>query len=968
MAQKNRNRRPLSTLVGCWDALWKKPAVQKNRDRRPLPTRRILSLEALEDRTLLSGNVLATLNPNSGVLTITGDAGNNSITISQTAPGVLEVGGVYKPGSPPDITKVNGRNVVDFNLSAITSLNINMGSGNDTVVMGGAGTAGFSVPGSISIMDANGNDSTSLTGISASSLSITDGSGSDTISTTGVSASTITINAAGPGNDSVTMNNTNAGSVTTKLGTGADTVNMDNSNGGKGGLKIGTLKIDTSASTVKDSVSITNFASVVSGKNSVPGIGNLTVTSTGSSNHTLNVSNASFSSATLTTGSGYSNVNVNGTNTLTTMKLTTGGGGSVSYTNSTASSATVNVGPGGGAVYVSNNTTTGSAGLTVNVGTGGSYVYANNNTTKGAGSMSVSVGAAGNSATDNVWANNNNVAGSMTVQALDDGLQYWELPSHNYPNGRILPSSNLYMSADNVGGTLTVTTGNYFRNVTVGSDNETEYVSAAVLNASIGSGKPLTSNSETVLFNTHVSGNETITVGSFNPSQPPIPLLTPSSFTLGGNAGSLTLKVGANAAGGVYQNANVSGTECVSVGANAGIVNVLRPTAGNSTITLNGATGPVTVTGDDDAGDAPLKETIMLKGTYTSPVTIGGNLYASGGGNWTESIAMSDYTTLNANVNVFGAGSSETIMSPTGNGDTVNVNATTVSGPLTITLPGTYNTVSFNPDSDNVTTVGSLAVTTGDNASISVNGLTTTGGNVGVGAGNGASISLDSVNSAGGNVSVTALDGASIYLESVNTAGGNVGVGAGNGASIYLEGVNLNSANDTSGNLTVSALNNASYIGLDNVTADYGTVGVTAGDNTGTIAVTNSSASSMNVNNGDASDTGSPFILLDQLTVGALLYGSGLNVTTGTGNNTIQLGGPDSTTDFLSVLGGLNVTCAPPNDPNNPNVNSVFAANVFADFGTVDGGGGSSSVFDDFGVGNNFGFVVQGFVGYPEPI
>lgn len=895
MTQKNRNRRPMSTFLGCWNSLWKKAVVQKNRNRRPIAPRRILRLEALEDRTLLSGNVTAILNPTNGLLTINGDAGNNSISIGQSPiAGDIRVKGNLIIGSPPDVTKVNGVNYTDFTLSSVTKINITMLNGNDTVIMGKAGT-GFSIPGSISINA---------------------GSGTDTFSMTGMGANTISINATGPGADSVTMSNTNAGAVSMVLGTGADSVSMDNSNNGTPGPKIGMLYIDTSASTANDSVSIANFPNVGTASRPVPGIGRLTVNSSGSGNNTINVTNSTFTNASLTSGTGTSNVLVSGISTLTYLSVTTGGGGTVKYGNSTASWANIKVGAGSATVVANNDTITGSGGLTVTVGTpsstGQDKVSVSNDTV--AGSMNVSVGTHGNTGLDNVMANNDSVAGSMNVNVFDDGPQYWSvLP---LPLGTILPSSNLTMNNDTVGGALGISTGNFFRNVTVGSDNTANFVTAGSLSAVIGSGPTLTSNSEAVLFNTHVSGAEGITVGDFFSVQPPIPLLTPSTFTLNGNAGSLALSVGKNAAGGVSQNATVTGDVSMSVGINGGAVTMLRPTSGNSTVNIGDNSGAVTVSGNDDAGDADLTENITVGSNLSGPVTIQNGLKVSGIGTWTENVTIGDNDTINVNTTV--PRGSETISSATGNGDNITVGSAAIDGNLTIDLPGNGDTVTVDPS-----TVSSLGIFTGNNATISVSNTTVTSSSILVGAGNGASVTLNNVTADNGSVNVGTGDDATISLEAVTTTGGDVNVDVGNSAA---------------------------SITLDNVTDDNGGVNVSAGDNTTQIAVTNSTASTMNINNGN----GNTFIDLDgdNVGTGGATFGSGLNINTGNGNNTIELGGPNAT-DFVNVLGGLFVNCG-------SGINTVFAGNVQADFGTVNGGSGESNVYYDFG--GNLGYTLEGFV------
>src|SRR2546421_473401 len=96
-------------------------------NRRLSRLRRTLRLESLEDRTLLSGIVSAVEDPLTGLLTITGDNGNNAITISQISPGVLRVAGdVHIPPFPgrPDVTSVDGVAHHDFVLGSISAINV----------------------------------------------------------------------------------------------------------------------------------------------------------------------------------------------------------------------------------------------------------------------------------------------------------------------------------------------------------------------------------------------------------------------------------------------------------------------------------------------------------------------------------------------------------------------------------------------------------------------------------------------------------------------------------------------------------------------------------------------------------------------------------------------------------------------------------------------------------------------------
>jgi hypothetical protein len=134
------------------------------------------------------GNVTATLNPSSGVLTISGDTGNNSITLQQTASGVLQLAGAG--------TLINqSSNTEIFNFSSITEIDISLLNGNDSVTI-----MGFGSPVKISIQA---------------------GSGADSFSLAKLTTAAIHISAAGPAADTISLNNIVAGPVSISMGDNA---------------------------------------------------------------------------------------------------------------------------------------------------------------------------------------------------------------------------------------------------------------------------------------------------------------------------------------------------------------------------------------------------------------------------------------------------------------------------------------------------------------------------------------------------------------------------------------------------------------------------------------------------------------------------------------------------------------------------------------------------------------------------
>ncbi|HLJ96080.1 MAG TPA: hypothetical protein VKU02_23090, partial [Gemmataceae bacterium] len=109
---------------------------------------RRLLVERLEDRTVLSGNVTAALDPSSGMLTIIGDNNDNAIAITEGTDGTATVTGEAA-------TTVNGASSADFN--NITGINIQFQDGSDSVDIESA-----VLPGAIAITAGIGNDTVTL--------------------------------------------------------------------------------------------------------------------------------------------------------------------------------------------------------------------------------------------------------------------------------------------------------------------------------------------------------------------------------------------------------------------------------------------------------------------------------------------------------------------------------------------------------------------------------------------------------------------------------------------------------------------------------------------------------------------------------------------------------------------------------------------------------------------------------------
>ncbi len=123
--------------------------------------RRTLTVEALEDRTVLNGVVTVNL-ADSGVLQITGDRADNQFTIAP-AP---TTGEIRISGNPDTSTLINGEAFVDVALDAVTDISMLLLGGQDHVTL-----ADFSIAGSLTVLYDNAADIFALTNFSASNMS-----------------------------------------------------------------------------------------------------------------------------------------------------------------------------------------------------------------------------------------------------------------------------------------------------------------------------------------------------------------------------------------------------------------------------------------------------------------------------------------------------------------------------------------------------------------------------------------------------------------------------------------------------------------------------------------------------------------------------------------------------------------------------------------------------------------------------
>jgi hypothetical protein len=133
------------------------------------------AVECLEQRVLLTGNVLAAVLPG-GNLLVLGDSKANQIGIQSTLGGGLQI------SSLDGTTTINGT-AGPFTTSGVTgSVYVFLGLGNDVVQVGG-GTLTTTIPQNLLIALGGGNDTASVANTSiGGSLSIFGGRGGDTVS------------------------------------------------------------------------------------------------------------------------------------------------------------------------------------------------------------------------------------------------------------------------------------------------------------------------------------------------------------------------------------------------------------------------------------------------------------------------------------------------------------------------------------------------------------------------------------------------------------------------------------------------------------------------------------------------------------------------------------------------------------------------------------------------------------------
>lgn len=127
-------------------------------------SKRRLSFESLEARTMLAGNVTAALD-GIGNLSLKGDSKNNVVTVAQASNGRWVVRGLLG-------TTINGKSVQTYGING--GIKANLGNGNDAIaVLRGE------IFGELSIATGNGNDAVAVVKVDVGTLRVNTGAGND---------------------------------------------------------------------------------------------------------------------------------------------------------------------------------------------------------------------------------------------------------------------------------------------------------------------------------------------------------------------------------------------------------------------------------------------------------------------------------------------------------------------------------------------------------------------------------------------------------------------------------------------------------------------------------------------------------------------------------------------------------------------------------------------------------------------
>jgi hypothetical protein len=561
------------------------------RKRRTVPLRRTLKIEALEERTLLTGNVTVFLDL-AGTLHITGDAGGvnaafpEAVQILDSSPPGLPNLTFRVQGRPGTFTSVNGVQFIDFVGSSIQSVVAQFPGGppglvtfNALDIIGqfpSAPTSGTSFPGNVSVSSNGGSTSLSISNLTTNSVSLFGG--------------------ANTASDSVTLNNVKMGQLLAFTGTGADKYNIT-------GSVIPIAQISTLSG--NDNVTIAGST-----------LGSLTSTST-TGNNTYNIAGNSITKAVLNIGTaggtGADSVTFSSNTILQSAAITVGTGGTVGPANgSVLGQHQINVN--------SNIQTLPSGGLTLTVGdssraTSGAasniydqtQVFMNSNRVGGSQLLQVGANAL------NVQANGNTVSKNLTA-TVGDGS--------GFRLGGISAPGSVQVSSDIVGGLLGVTVGgstvNQITSVILNQDQ------AGTLGVVIGNGS---GNSTALLENVSIT-NINLTTATAAPNAINVGVANQSFNTTISNLFSPVAPVNI-LVGSTAFNTPGGGTSFIASGGGGGTVNLNQIVTDNLVAAVGSLFSNVLLTNSQTTPDANGAGDMKLS-VGNSNLTTGLNVTATG--------------------------------------------------------------------------------------------------------------------------------------------------------------------------------------------------------------------------------------------------------------------------------------------------------------------------------------------------
>jgi hypothetical protein len=412
----------------------------------------------LEDRTLLSGNVIALLNPVfASQLLIQGDNANNVYSLHLATflnqPSLAVTGALGTA-----INSIPGGTVY-FPLGNISQINIIEGNGTNTINIGNGGP--ISIPGSIIINVGSGADTVNFSNVSAN-------------------AGIISFTANGGSTDNISMTNVVAGKVVITTGTGNATVSQSNVT--LGFDTITTNGTNAANGAIADVVTVTN--SMFHPPPRPYAIGQLAIT-TNNGNDTIDVDRIDVGLASVTAGTGKNSLIFDDSLIQ-----------SVSIQNGSAQGA------GTSSLNFSNNTIVGTGNaVTINLlnpsginGGGGSFPFF-----FGGGSGSIY-----NVTMDNdQFTNSGNL--SLTV---DDGVPY---VANVNGTPTLQAASTVEMHLVDTGGHIGINLGNHFQSVLLGQGTVgVNDLDAGSMDVSIGNDNDIIIVSANVVGD---GGNENISIG-----------------------------------------------------------------------------------------------------------------------------------------------------------------------------------------------------------------------------------------------------------------------------------------------------------------------------------------------------------------------------------------------------------------------------------------------------------------------